>query len=335
MLFERSPQSQIIPPSLKETSILGHFAGYFGRKSTLLAGLASISIHGLALILLSYISDFETTPSLELPSPIQVVALTPTEQSRIPTLVVPRTSIDTLPAIFYQPVFPIPPKRTQSDSLNLSVSLHPSPSPSPKLATPQPSPAKISDYSLYRKPIFLGKFPVTLSPTSSPPPTSEVETNPEPATTASPMSETPNNTHNWLENPLPQATPLIENDSTQLAFNSSNTSDEAGNTNYQNWATRLEISSTKFQKVFVKGTYPEIACPKKLNGEVGVAVLIDPDKQPNYLEVIKSSGYKVFDEEAITDAMAANFEQSVIGEPYIVIVKYEQDSGNCDVDDTN
>jgi TonB family protein len=316
----RSQTPQITQSSSDRNPILARFSQHFWGRSTLLASLASVTIHGLIIILLPYISDFATTVNPTLAPPIQVVELTPSEQERIPTLAAKRISENSLPAVFYQPVLPIAPTPTEVDVFQVSSSLpNVSLTPSPIVPTPQPLSKENSTFSLYTKPVFpVSSFPAPIDVTTS--------LKPSPSTT----TETPDLPSNLPQDPIPESTPTIELNSTKLSFNLINTSDEAGNTNYHNWAAKLDISSTKFHKFFVKGNYPKVACTKKLNGEVAVAVLIGTDRQPNNSEVVKSSGYQVFDEQAITDVISANFEEAIVGDPYIVMLKYQYNSTNCE-----
>jgi outer membrane biosynthesis protein TonB len=381
---KRSPKPQIQQALSDKKPDIADKTSFWGQKSVLLPVLASVALHGLVIIVLPYISDSKTIVTPPLPSPIQVVELTPAERGRIPTLAATRTSVDSLPTIFYQPVLPIAPKPTQVDAPSaLSIFLRPVSSPIPVLTdrqplypqssifdpnlpvsifsppvrgkvktnpqpsssvaekveiNPKPSPLVAEKVKINRQPPVREKVEINPKPSPlvaekvkinpQPPDGEKVETNPEPSPSST--SEVFDFSSNSSQNPLPEITPQIEDNSIRSVLSSSDIKDDASRTNYQNWAVRLEISANKFNRVFVNGNYPEAACVKQLNTEVTVAVLIDSDLQPNYPELIKSSGDKVFDEQAITDTMSYNFEEAVAGEPYLVILNYEHNGANCD-----
>jgi hypothetical protein len=379
----RSPKPQIDRVLSNKKTYLAQKTNLWGENSVLLAGLASVAIHGLVIIVLPYISNSKTIVTPLLPPPIRVVELTPTERRYIPTLAATRTSGDSLPAIFYQAVLPIAPKPTKVENPNvLSIFLRPSssssipvltvpqplssqnpifspnlpisifsppvrdnPKPSPSVAekvaiNPKPSPSVAEKVAINPKPSpsVLGKVKINPEPSPfvpekvainpQPPVGEKVETNPE--SSPSSTSEVFDFSDNSSKNRPPEVTPPIENNSIQSVLSSSDIEDDTSRTNYQNWAARLDISSSKLNRFFVKANSSEAACVKQQNAEVTVAVLMDSDLQPNYPELIKSSGDKVLDERAITDIMSVNFEEAVANEPYLVILNYEYNSANCD-----
>jgi TonB family protein len=207
-----------------------------------------------------------------------------------------------------------------------SVIVTASPSPPPPIAPDTPSPE-----SSLVAPQVSPNFPEEEAPPAVTPTTEPSNfgisspASPFPASTA----EVPNFEISQPASPDLEVNPSPTDTPPQIAFDPTNTSNEAGATNYDNWATRSEITVDRPKKMTITGTYPENACYQKLNGEATVAVSIDKDRQPNYPEVIQSSGYQILDEQAITDTTAANFDKAAIAKPYLVKVKYKYKPSSC------
>ncbi|MBW4619740.1 MAG: energy transducer TonB [Cyanosarcina radialis HA8281-LM2] len=155
---------------------------------------------------------------------------------------------------------------------------------------------------------------------SSKPAATPATPNPQPSVTPTPATD---------DRAVQQA--LIEQElERSLTRNEVNTSDREAQRNYLNWIAKGGLDG-KREEITIAGTYPQDACLKQLNGSASVAILVEPNKRPiGQGELIKSSGYSVFDRQALGDALSANFDNKTErSKIYLVTVEYKYNREAC------
>ena len=106
------------------------------------------------------------------------------------------------------------------------------------------------------------------------------------------------------------------------------TTDEQANRNYVDWLVRVQKLET--EQLNINGAYPQDACLKKLEGTNVYGVLVDTKGKAIQLKLIKSSGYRVFNEHGVEAIFARTFNNNTQQpQPYLVRVKFIYDSGVC------
>lgn len=114
----------------------------------------------------------------------------------------------------------------------------------------------------------------------------------------------------------------------KLAKNTENTSDEEARKNYIAWAKEVENISP--QEVSLVGIYPKDACVKKIEGVTTYGITVNPMGNVVASRLIKSSGYNLFNEQALKQITARQFENNTNGNvPYHVYVNFQYDSKVC------
>ncbi|NEP56452.1 MAG: TonB family protein [Symploca sp. SIO2G7] len=80
----------------------------------------------------------------------------------------------------------------------------------------------------------------------------------------------------------------------------------------------------------ISGSYPTLACYKKLEGTSVVGVLVGADGKATQQQLIQSAGYPIFDEQAQQDIQSRSFEnQTEESKFYRVNVNFEYDEDIC------
>jgi TonB family protein len=115
-----------------------------------------------------------------------------------------------------------------------------------------------------------------------------------------------------------------------VTYDDANTTNEQAARNYIAWALKQGIAQ-KPQEIYINGSYPKDACIKKLEGTAVVAVSVDANNKVNDPMLMKSSGYPIFNQKALQDAVNSGKFDKKPGElkNYLIHVKYEYDSKIC------
>jgi outer membrane biosynthesis protein TonB len=101
-----------------------------------------------------------------------------------------------------------------------------------------------------------------------------------------------------------------------------NTTDREANDNYLAWLE--ETKNTKPNRMTIAGTYPKDACLRRLQGNVIYGVTISQGKASN-LNLIQSSGYPIFNQQAATDIQGRTFFDNLSGATQITVTFNDKD----------
>jgi outer membrane biosynthesis protein TonB len=101
-----------------------------------------------------------------------------------------------------------------------------------------------------------------------------------------------------------------------LSRNEENTTDKEANTNYLAWIEKAQ--NTKPNRMTIVGTYPQDACLRRLQGVVIYGATISQGKANN-LNLIQSSGYSIFNQQAATDIQNRTFFKNLDGATQISV----------------
>ena len=167
----------------------------------------------------------------------------------------------------------------------------------------------------------------------------------------SPTSENPNSSPQTPSNSQPprpsddkisQQTPQLNQRQQQLLAdiqqqrrsltrNDANTSNEDAKRNYVAWSVKRDQVEKEPEEITLSGSYPKNACIKKLEGTPVVAVLVDDKNNVKNKDLMRSSGYPIFDEKALEDAVKLGSFNNKTSKPktYLVSVKYEYNRKIC------
>src|SRR6478672_9191293 len=146
-----------------------------------------------------------------------------------------------------------------------------------------------------------------LKPQSTPTPTPPVKPNSssQTANNSKPPSSSEDKTAPQTNQPNQRQQQLLaelQEQRRSLTRDESNTKDEDARKNYINWSV-ARGKAEEPEKITVSGVYPKTACIKKLEGTPVVAVLVDAKNNVSKVSLMKSSGYPVFNEKALEDAV--------------------------------
>lgn len=324
------------------------------RNPFAISALASLGLHGLFFLALPFLPD--SNPKAiepEIKKSVGVVELSPDEQKRLP-------EFSTLPPIELPPVAEAP-KLNSPDALsNLpkpssSGFLDPSDSllvpPLPIFIPPAPPATQIPSFSI--------RIPTTpASPTApaSPQPSSSPTTaeSPTPSPSGSPASPAPSvavepgpeqpDAVAQQPSPSPRTQEQIRQDLVarqqelrQLyTYNPSGTSVNDANLAYGDWYREvfgrdLAEGDVKPKQEKITSDYPKIACPLKQSRSSVVGVVVDADnKIVGEPKVLQSSGYRLFNEEALKAVKSYSFENSSgAQQPYLIRVEFKYSEDIC------
>jgi hypothetical protein len=101
-----------------------------------------------------------------------------------------------------------------------------------------------------------------------------------------------------------------------LSRNEENTTDKEANANYLAWIEKAQ--NTKPNRMTIAGTYPQDACLRRLQGVVIYGATITQGKANN-LNLIQSSGYAIFNQQAATDIQNRTFFNNLNGATQISV----------------
>jgi TonB family protein len=327
-----------------------------------LSAIASLALHLPLLLFLPRL--FSNTPGLEepeLPSSVDVVELTPTEQGRIPNFQTPEIilpplaqtpsslSITPLPKATLPPLQttlpPLPSLNSPSSSLwgfGSSFQFPPigNTAPPPSFTVPRTQTPIIPNLPA-RVPIQPPPQPSvqptqTPSPVASPSPTALPL--PEPIATpgaealggepSEPVAASPSPTERSPAQINQELLARNQELRDKLTYNEKGT----GADDYsqeQKWAESGQAwlgvdrpVTGSIQQAKMDGSYPAAAGYRNLSGAVFVAVLVDESGKPANPMILRSSGYAIFDELALQDVMSQTFAATGKKEAYWVQVNY-------------
>jgi TonB family protein len=118
--------------------------------------------------------------------------------------------------------------------------------------------------------------------------------------------------------------PLAE----QLQLQSANTTNEEALKNDVAWREQVKVPNPSF--LTIAGVYPKDACVGKLEGSATYGVVVNPDGGIKDFQLIKSSGYGIFNQQALKQIQTENIALSNDNAPaYLVNVDFKYNPQNC------
>lgn len=108
-----------------------------------------------------------------------------------------------------------------------------------------------------------------------------------------------------------------------------NTSDEEARKNYVAWAgTDVKIGTP--QEKTLQGVYPKNACIRRLEGSTTYGVTVNSQGKVTHTKLIKSSGYPLFNDQALKQIQESNFpNNSGVAQAYHVYVNFKYNPEIC------
>lgn len=120
----------------------------------------------------------------------------------------------------------------------------------------------------------------------------------------------------------------VRNLSASLKEEKIGTTDEEARKNYVAWLN--EVGTSQPEKLDLKGTYPRDACIRRLEGKTVFGIVVNPQGQVIDLDLIKSGGYSIFNQQASEDIAARPFKNDTDKpKPYQVTVDFKYDPEIC------
>jgi TonB family protein len=323
-----------------------------------ISAIGSLALHLPLLVLLPKL--FFTTPGLEEPelkSAVDVVELTAAEQGRVADFQTPEII---LPPLSQTPsslsITPLPKPSTSSFSEPSLPPLPNTPSSSlwgfgssfqfPPVGNTTPPPFVVQQpqqpYIPYVPPRVTVR-PTTpdvvpQQPTTPPSPTASPTASPSP----SPSPTSPVAGVDPVATPTPRTEAQVNQEllarnqemRDSLTFNEAGTTEGSATSALQKWLAEAGqpwlsidqgtvLGATK--TLSMNGTYPAAAGYRNLQGKVVVAVLVDENGKPaseTAVTLLKSSGYRIFDQSALQDALSYPFEPTNQKATYFINVLY-------------
>lgn len=333
------------------------------RNPSAVSAIASLGFHGLLFIglpLLPYAAITAREPEIQ--KPVEMVELTPEEQQRLP-------DFSTLPPIEL-PQITNPPQPDDSDLFSFSTlpkpptnSLSPSPDslftppPLPIFIPPAP-PAPLPSFSIQiptapapAAPSSPAPAPEATAPQRSPLPSVEPEEIPDVAVETGPESPQPEQSDQTETEVAASPSPTARTQDQILqdlvaeqqalrepyTYNPSGTSVEEASVSFFDWFSQA------MGRVFEQGKdrlpnpqevtseYPKLACPLKQSRNAVVGVAVDADNQiVSEPKILQSSGYRLFNQEALKLAETYAFENSSGDKQvYLLRVNFEYSEDVC------
>lgn len=321
------------------------------KNPSAISAIASLGLHGLLFILLPllpYASIKATEP--EIKESVAVLELTPEEQKRLPDF--PATPSIELPPIAE------PPKTNSSDLFSLSdIPKASAPSTSDSLLTP-PLPIFIPPAPPVQIPSFSIPIPTTpirpapqaapspapqSSQSPTPSPSASAEPTPVPSVAVEPGPESPQAEANAEPSPAPRTQEQIRQDLVArqqelrelYTYNPAGTSVGAAQTTFADWFyEKLGKTGEDFdnrKQVEVAAEYPKLACPLKQTRTAVVGAMVDADnKIVGEPKIVQSSGYQLFNQEALNAIQSYEFDNSIGAEQlFLVTFKFNYNEEIC------
>ncbi len=120
--------------------------------------------------------------------------------------------------------------------------------------------------------------------------------------------------------------------SASLKEENTGTTDEEARINYVAWLNKVGSSQPEKlpEKLDMSGTYPRDACIRRLEGKTVYGILVNPQGKVIDLDLIKSGGYSIFNQQASEDIAARPFKNDTgKPKPYQVTVDFKYDPEIC------
>jgi hypothetical protein len=358
------------PKPFQLSSLFGSPQQGMWRDPGTLAALASLGVHGLLFVVLPLLPDTAiqaTEP--EIKRPVEVVELTPEEQKRLPDMAtqppVELPPLTTLPKD-NSPLFTIPSAKPPTSSFSSPDSLLAPPPPSSFFFPSLPPITQIPQIRTI--PLAPAQPPARpASPQATAPQTPSSPTqSPSPSPSAgSPIASPPESTaespQSPPESPLPSvaidpaatpegeppASPRTEADINRdllarnqelrelYTYNPSGTSTDDANISVLNWYSKAMgkdyAEGEQLERKETVSEYPKVACPLKQTRGAVVGVVVDGENQlVGDPAVVQSSGYNLFNRQAIEVAKTFNFENATgNSQAYLLKVTFEYSEEVC------
>ncbi len=295
-------------------------------QPTSIAIFASIGIHALMLgvalpSLLMFSSEQQMTART-----VRILELTPAEQNRLPDFSVP-------PPPSNVPPFPNTPIFNPIKALPLppfpNFKTFPLPPVRVTLPPPPPFTARNSPTESEKPINRLPTFPSVPSPI---PPRELINSQREEiaanSDTESNSPPTPPTNADIVAQRQQKLVARIRQRRESLQADKTNTTNEEATKNYVNWLVAMEADKPK--ELNITGTYPKDACLRKLQGTTAYGVLVDAEGKVTNLQLVKSAGYPILNQQAQKDIESHSFEnQTDQPKPYFVNVNFEYDAEIC------
>ena len=116
--------------------------------------------------------------------------------------------------------------------------------------------------------------------------------------------------------------------SSMLQKDASNTTNEEARKNYVGWLK--DVEDVKPQQVTLTGIYPKDACIRKLEGTTAYGVTVNPQGKVIDSRLIKSGGYPLFNQQALTQIQEKSFVNSTgSSKAYHVYVNFSYKPDVC------
>ena len=144
---------------------------------------------------------------------------------------------------------------------------------------------------------------IALAPTPTPTPT----LSPTPTPISSPSTDI---SDNWYITPNIDDLPAdLQARAYNLKENLIDTTDEEAQENEANWFAKIE--PMEVEVIDIEGKYPEDACFSELEGTTIYGVLVNERGKVRDLDLIKSSGYRIFNLQAINDIITGSYDSEI------------------------
>ena len=318
---------------------------YFNKKwisPSSLAIAASVGLHGVVLGLVwPNLSSWSQDESTAVEAPVDVIELNAAEQARLPDLdpkpinledladlgKLPDTNpsslqLPPLSSSFSSPLSSLPPITSLPPlAFNNRIPIAPSlprAIPYRRLPSPPrpnlPAPPPISSSQTLRQNLKFDPPRPLIGPDI-------IKRKPDPKL----PGEEPAVEASETQPIAPQVPPQLQ---AALQHDSANTTDSEANSNSLTWMQKTGKSVKKSQSVGFPGDYPKAACLNKLNGAAVYGVTVNAQgKATSAPYLIRSSGYEIFNQQAIQDIKSHTFPAEVGS--YYATVSYRYDPEAC------
>ena len=115
-----------------------------------------------------------------------------------------------------------------------------------------------------------------------------------------------------------------------LGENLIDTTDEEAQENEANWLAKIDPVEAEI--LTIEGKYPEDACFLELEGTTIYGVLVNQRGKVRDLDLIRSSGYRIFNQQAINDILTSSFAPGIDqSQAYQVSVNFVYDTEACPI----
>ncbi len=126
----------------------------------------------------------------------------------------------------------------------------------------------------------------------------------------------------------PAKSPSYDRLSSMLQQDASNTTNEEARKNYVGWLKDVEDATP--EQINLTGIYPKDACIRKLEGTTAYGVIVNAQGKVVDSRLIKSGGYPLFNQQALTQIQEKSFANSTGGsKPYHVYINFNYNPDVC------